>query len=218
MMAPDIVKKWDYQSRQSVVDRVEEKIHTHHLPLKQRISDTIYRLKTQQEKLEGTSNKMVQHEKALFQKCVDAKVTNDDTRAAMYANECAEARKISKVLLKSQLAIEQVVLRLETVEEFGDVAVAIAPTASVIHALHGQLSGVLPQVSRELGEIDEVIGGIVTEAGPSMSAESNVVAMGEAKNILAEADTIAEQRMKDRLPQIPGLSERTAAGQDLRSR
>jgi len=50
----------------------------------------------------------------------------------MYANEIAEIRKIAKVTLRSELALEQVVLRLETIQEFGDVAAMMGPVAGVV--------------------------------------------------------------------------------------
>ena len=46
---------------------------------------------------------------------------NNKEKAAMCATEIAEVRKLVKFLYNVQLAIERVVLRLETIKELGDV-------------------------------------------------------------------------------------------------
>ena len=46
---------------------------------------------------------------------------NNKDKAAMCATELAEVRKIVKFLYNVQLAIERVVMRLETIKELGDI-------------------------------------------------------------------------------------------------
>lgn len=173
-------------------------------PLKERIDEAIYRLKSQLNKLEMASMRMSQHEKQLFEKCVTAQAIGDEARASLYANECAEVRKISKLLLKSQLALEQVLLRLETVEEFGDVITVMGPVAGVISALKSQLGGIIPEVGYELGQIGSELSKIVVEVGEATGHKWHLEPVGsEAQKILAEAASLAEQRIKERLPELP---------------
>jgi division protein CdvB (Snf7/Vps24/ESCRT-III family) len=173
-------------------------------PLKERVDETIYRLKGQLSKLDMASMKMEQHEKELFEKCVAAQAMGDDARASLYANECAEVRKISKLLLKSKLALEHVLLRLETVEEFGDVITVMGPVAGVITALRKQLGGIVPEVSYELGRIGDELGKMVVEVGEASGQRWDLEPMStEAQKILAEASALAEQKLKERLPELP---------------
>jgi division protein CdvB (Snf7/Vps24/ESCRT-III family) len=133
----------------------------------------------------------------------------------MYANECAEVRKMAKVTLQCQMALEQVYLRLETIKEFGDVAKMMAPVASVVHSIKNQISGVMPEVGFELGQIGEVLSGVVDEAGEVTGSGYETNASGEeAQRILGEANTIADQHMKDKFPDLPtnGLASRQRAG------
>ncbi len=101
-------------------------------PIKEQVATALYRLKVQQNKLETAAMRMQQHDKEIFAKCVSSQMAHDVARASMYANECAEVRKMAKVTLQCQLALEQVSLRLETIEEFGDMARLMAPAASVV--------------------------------------------------------------------------------------
>jgi division protein CdvB (Snf7/Vps24/ESCRT-III family) len=168
------------------------------------VDETIYRLKSQLSKLDMASMKMEQHEKELFEKCVAAQAMGDDARASLYANECAEVRKISKLLLKSKLALEHVLLRLETVEEFGDIITVMGPVAGVITALRKQLGGIVPEVSYELGRIGDELSKMVVEVGEASGQRLDLEPMSaEAQKILAEASALAEQKLKERLPELP---------------
>lgn len=197
------LKDWDRESREPVISRVSERFH-HRAPVKEQIASAIYRLKVQQNKLESAAMRMQQHDKEIFTKCVNSQMGHDAARAAMYANECAEVRKMAKVTLQCQLALEQVSLRLETIEEFGDIARMMSPVASVVHSIKNQIAGVIPEVGFELSEIGEVLNSVVVEAGEATGTSYDVDASSaEAQRILSEASTIAEQHMKERFPELP---------------
>src|SRR5438132_354904 len=108
---------------------LEEKVHP--IPLKERVDQALYRLATQKEKLEHMSSRLQQRDKEMFQRCIGAQLSKDSAHAALYANECAEIRKMAHITLSSELALERVVLRLQTIEEFGDIMPRIAPVIGV---------------------------------------------------------------------------------------
>ncbi|MBO0889109.1 hypothetical protein J2P12_08430, partial [Candidatus Bathyarchaeota archaeon] len=156
------LKNWDRGSREPLLSKLTERVH-HQEPLKERISQCIYKLRVQQNRLEGANLKTQQHDKSLFDKCVQAQMSKDTARSTMYANEIAEIRKMAKITMRSELALEQVVLRLETIQEFGDVAATMGPIAGVVSAIKNQVQGVIPQVGYELGEISDALNGVVME-------------------------------------------------------
>jgi division protein CdvB (Snf7/Vps24/ESCRT-III family) len=62
---------------------------------------------------------------------------------------------------------------------------------------------VMPEVSYELGQINETLDGLVADTGAVTETFSPTVAQsGEAESILKEADTLAEQRIKSRFPEL----------------
>ncbi|MHC1586866.1 MAG: hypothetical protein ACXQTV_04915, partial [Candidatus Hecatellaceae archaeon] len=80
----------------------------------------------------------------------------------------------------------------------------MAPITSVIHSLKGKLSGIVPEVSYELGSIGEMLNGMMVEAGVAAGAPSLPEASSEeSKRILQEAALVAEQRMKEKFPELP---------------
>jgi division protein CdvB (Snf7/Vps24/ESCRT-III family) len=209
------LKDWDGDSKEPAVSRFGE--HFHHKPsAKEQVTSALYRLKAQQSKLEAAASRMQQHDKEIFNKCVSSQLGHDTARAAMYANECAEVRKMAKVTVQCQMALEQVSLRLETIQEFGDVASMMAPVANVVHSIKNQISGVMPEVGLELGQIGELLSSVVDDAGEVTGSTYDVATTSQESNkILDEASAIAEQHVKDRFPELPvtGLASPQKTGE-----
>ena len=188
----------------SIFRRVEDKLHP--VPLKERIVHASFRLHTQLEKLEHMYTRLHQRDTDLFQRCVGAQASNDSGHAKIYANECAEIRKIAEVVLGSQLALERVILRLETVEEFSEVMVEMRPLMSIVKETKLKISGIVPQVATELDEVNNLLGDLTDEAGDvttnTISIETND---DEARKVLEETGLIAEQKVRDHFPDLSAV-------------
>ncbi|RLI02460.1 hypothetical protein DRO30_02625 [Candidatus Bathyarchaeota archaeon] len=187
---------------------VFSKMHFHfsfsRTPLKEKISQAIFRLETQLNKLEQSASKLHQRDREMFERCIGAKASGDEARAAMYANECVEIRKIAKIILASQLAIEKVILRLRTVEDVGDLLNQMSPVAGIIKETRNKLKGIVPEVAYELEEINNMLGNTLIETGKAPMEEAvSEVTSDEAKKILDEAAAIAEQKMGEIYPKLP---------------
>jgi len=193
-----------FKERTPFSKRVKEAIHP--TPMKRRITECLFKLKVQTRKLERTSYHLQQRDQALYGKCVLAVQSKNNELASMYANECAELRKMAKVVLHSQLALEQVTLRLETVNEFGQVAYTMLPVAAVVRTLKSQLEGVMPEVSMELSQVNETLEGLAMEVGETTETTFDLSASSEeSQKILSEASFVAEQKMKERFPELPPI-------------
>lgn len=184
--------------------RLKEAIHP--TPMKQRVTGCLFKLKVQQRKLERSSYHMQQRDQALYGKCVLAVQSKNTELASIYANECAEIRKMAKVVLHSELALEQVTLRLEAVNEFGQLAYTMLPVAGVVKALKAQLEGVMPEVSLELSAVNETLEELSDEVGETTETTFDLSSSsGESQKILQEANVVAEQKMKERFPELPPI-------------
>ena len=122
----------------------------------------------------------------------------------MLSNELAQVRKTTKMISQLKMALEQIHMRLESTIDIGDVMVAIGPAMGALTRVKSGLSGVMPEVDTELGEINGVFSDIITNAGNMGNASLALDANGEdVDKILAEASAVAEQRMNDNFPDIP---------------
>lgn len=163
----------------------------------------IYRIRTQRNKIESMSLMMQRRDKEFFDKCVAARTAGDMPRANLYAEECAEVRKMAKIALNSELALEQLVFKLETAEMMGDVGFLIHPIKGVVATVGQQIQHMMPDVSFELGQINESLEGLMINAGDvSERMAPTSSSSPEAERIMQEADTLAEQKIKSRFPEI----------------
>jgi len=147
----------------------------------------------------------------MFQRCIGAQLSKDNAHATLYANECAEIRKMAHITLSSELALERVVLRLQTIEEFGDIMAQIAPVIGVVRETRGRIAGVIPEVATELGEVNNMLSDMELETGqiPDQGADVQT-SSDEAKKVLEESSAIASQQMKERFPELPSPEPRQA--------
>jgi len=204
-MSKEFTSTWARENKVPISKRIVDTVRQ--VPLKDRITQTVFRLKMVQRKLEDSRLRIEQKHKGLFTKCVKAQEAKDTQTAVMYANECSQVRKIAQTIISSQLALEQVVLRLETVQDFGDIAAEIMPAAAVIRAVKGHLAGVIPEVSMHLGSISQTLDSLVLEVGEATGQSWNAMVSGEdADKVLAEATTIAEQKVREGFPELPTTS------------
>ncbi len=192
----------------SIFRKVEEKFHP--VPLRERLEHASFKLHTQLEKLEHMYTRLQQRDTELFQRCVGAQLSNDPGHSKIYANECAEIRKIAKVVLGSQLALEKVILRLQTVEEFGTIMSQMAPVMSIVKETKSRIAGIIPQVATELEEVNNMLGDLTDEAG-EVTANSVPIETtdAEARKVLEETGLIAEQKLHDHFPELPSIEPQT---------
>ncbi|MEM0240169.1 MAG: Snf7 family protein [Candidatus Nezhaarchaeales archaeon] len=195
-------KRWDREIKEPVTSKVKSLILPD-TPLKYKIDMAMNKLKAQLGRLDQVSARLMERDKKIFEKVVEAFMRHEMDRATLYANELAELRKMSKIILFSKLSLEKVLLRLGTIKEVGELVVAMAPAVEVVKNIKSSLSGILPDAERELGELSEILNSLVVEAGQVTGEAVMLEATEEAQKILEEAMAVAEQKMKEKLPEVP---------------
>ncbi|MFP3169752.1 MAG: cell division protein CdvB1/B2 [Sulfolobaceae archaeon] len=201
----DFIKNWNGKQEPTLAEKLKTAFKPQQ-PLRYKLVMANYRLKTTISRLDVYISKLQERDRSLFEKVVEAQISKDNMRAAMYANEIAEIRKITKQLLATQIALEQVQLRLETVTELGDVFNSLIPVVGVIRELRYAMKGVMPELSVELADLEEGLQEIVIEAGEFSGTGVDFTSTSpEARKILEEATMVAEQRMKEKFPSLPSF-------------
>ncbi|RZN55972.1 MAG: hypothetical protein DSO09_00120 [Candidatus Methanomethylicota archaeon] len=189
------VKKWEAK---------EEKVSPPSGPLKPHIENAIRLIQAQAQRLEFASARLAEKDKTLFSKIVDAFTKHDRQKAIIYANELAEIRKLEKKLLQVKLALETIALRLTTVRDFGDFLHVVTPAISIVKSIQPSVLQVVPEAEKGFTTLSESLYSLVTEAGAGAGLNvSFETANEEAMKILNEAAVAAEQKIKEKLPELP---------------
>ncbi len=177
-------------------------------PLKNRLEVAQKKLQLQITKLDEIDTKLNQKNNAIFEKIVEAKKSNNETYAKVYANELAEVRKHEKMVNNAKLSMEQIQIRLNTVSELGDVVVTLSPCMSLIKGLSSSLGGMMPTVADSMQDLSNMLGDIVT--GSSITHDGSIGQVestnSDAQSILAEAQSIVEGQARQSMPEPPSTT------------
>lgn len=193
-----------FRENPSLTDKIREAIKP--TPMKRRIQIASHRLRLQTSRLDRTINQMEARDKTLYDRCVKALEARDTETAALFANECVQIRKLVKSSLASQICLEQALLRLETIEEFGDMVHSMGAVKGIIGAVRGELERKLPGISTSLGDVEDSLSSLTMEIGEAVESEGTYIpATDESAKVLKEADLMAEQKMREKFPDIPQI-------------
>ncbi|MCS7120821.1 MAG: Snf7 family protein [Nitrososphaerota archaeon] len=210
-MPSNFVKRWEEKDQGGLKGVLKQSP-----PLRSKIELAIRRIEAQIQYLENTIANFSERDKYLFSKIVDLYSKNQIQRASIFANELAELRKMANFMMNAQLALERVVLRLRTVTQLGNVVVNLAPAAQVLQSVRTGIAGIMPNAEKELENIGLMLNDIMIEAGQTTGISPDIeVASEDARKILAEASMVAEQRMKEKFPELPALKQ-PEAGEEFK--
>jgi division protein CdvB (Snf7/Vps24/ESCRT-III family) len=203
-LSEKFAKKWeDRQDQTPITSKLKEAVRPPG-PLKPRLDFAVRRIELQVQRLDKANERFSERDKSIFARIVDSYSKHDMPRANVFANELAEIRKMEKMIMHARLALEQIVLRLSTVSELGDVVTTLAPAVSVLRSVRTGMASIFPEAERELGSIGNLLNGIIIDAGQSSGLTINFESANEdAQKILTEAATVAEQKIKDKFPELP---------------
>jgi hypothetical protein len=141
---------------------------------------------------------------------------NNKERASVCANELAEVRKLLKFLYNVQLAIERVVLRLETIRELSEIVVDLKPALKLLQGVSQELFQVLPDVSAELNTVQTTISETLYATKIAPEADS-IIPVGTktegGEQILKEVSSFLEQKIAETLPEPPLMEPRAEVKQ-----
>jgi len=175
--------------------------------LKNRINNAEKEMECQILRLEQVHNKLKQNHEHVFKKIVDAKLTQNESRARSYAVELQEIRKIQNKIAGAKLVMEQMKLRLSTVSELGDIVVTLSPCMSLIKGLAPSISGLFPQINASMQDLPNMLQDLLTDS--SLSAEPIIPSYQrnvDTEAILQDAQNVLEGRIRTTMPEPPTAS------------
>ena len=180
-------------------------IRSHPPPFRETVLKSVQTLRIEQGKLGLAAHRLKNRHDFLFQTCVSALRNKNRERAAICANEISEVRKILQFLHTAELAIERVVLRLETVKELSEVVVDLKPALRLLQNVSQELISVLPDVSSELCKVNDTIS--ETLYSTKITADDSVIPVDwktpAGQEILNEVSGYLEKKLAENLPEPP---------------
>lgn len=187
--------------------------------VKPKIASTIKEIELHRRELEALRAKLEQRRKALFDTTVRAMMSKDQSKAVVYANEWSELRKVGKVVYASELALTQVVLRLESILDVGDVMTHMSMAFKVLRKVNKTVQGLVPSLDQASDEINNALTETMAEMGHVSPSISLNIQTENGEELVEQARKLAEERaeeMKRSLTLSPVQIQREAEEMDRR--
>lgn len=195
--------QWNKEAKKDPTERIRESLKSQK-PLKPTMESAKNRLGIQTQKLDTLLEKLKSKDRALFNQIVTHLQNHDSQQSKMLSNELSQVRRTMKTISQLKMSLEQVHMRLESTIDIGDALTALKPAVGTLSKVKTGLSGLMPNVDVELGEINDVFSDIMVNANSTSDIGFALnPSGGDMTNILAEASMVAEQRVTDNFPDVP---------------
>lgn len=195
--------QWNKEAKKDTSERIIETLRTQK-PLKPTMETARNRLGIQTQKLDALLEKLKSKDRTLFNQIVAHLQNHDSQQSKMLSNELSQVRRTIKTISQLKMSLEQVHMRLESTIDIGDALTALKPAVGTLSKVKTGLTGLMPNVDSELGEINDVFSDIMVNANSTSDIGFALnPSGGDINNILAEASIVAEQRVTDNFPDAP---------------
>lgn len=195
--------QWNKEAKKDPTERIRESLKSQK-PLKPTMESAKNRLGIQTQKLDTLLEKLKSKDRTLFNQIVTHLQNHDSQQSKMLSNELSQVRRTIKTISQLKMSLEQVHMRLESTIDIGDALTALKPAVGTLSKVKTGLSGLMPNVDVELGEINDVFSDIMVNANSTSDIGFALnPSGGDMTNILAEASMVAEQRVTDNFPDVP---------------
>jgi len=165
--------------------------------VKPKLTSTIKEIEFHRKELENLRLKLEQRRKSLFDTTVKAMMTKDESKANIYASEWSELRKVGKVVYASELALTQVVLRLESILDVGDVMFHMSMAFRVLRKVNKTVQGLVPSLDQASSDINSAL----TETLAGMENISPAISLNirteTGEELVEQARKLAEDRAEE---------------------
>jgi division protein CdvB (Snf7/Vps24/ESCRT-III family) len=195
--------QWNKEAKKDPTERIRDSLRTQK-PLKPTMETAKNRLGIQTQKLDTLLEKLKSKDRTLFDQIVTHLQNHDSQQSKMLSNELSQVRRTIKTISQLKMSLEQVHMRLESTIDIGDALTALKPAVGTLSKVKTGLTGLMPNVDTELGEINDVFSDIMVNANSTSDIGFALnPSGGDMNNILAEASIVAEQRVTDNFPDVP---------------
>lgn len=173
--------------------------------LKDKIGDLVFKIREHETKLEELIVQMKRRGKDLFDAVVRAQRENDTGRAAIYAQEVANVRKIINALTTAKLVLEKARIRLETVRDLAEAGYTLQLLADAFKAVRDEIRPIAPNIAISLDTLVSSVNAMSSETSALGGVVSNYqpVITEEAKRILEEARKESNEKVSREFPDLP---------------
>jgi division protein CdvB (Snf7/Vps24/ESCRT-III family) len=148
--------------------------------------------------------KFAEMDKDFQHKITQSIKSGNNSRAKALANELSNIRRVRNSTQNVNLALEVVVIRFSTINEFAMVMETINPTIDLIKEIQRDISTVVPSANGMISEVNSITSDVLINSNVKLDINKISTPIDtDAISILNEVEEMLEDEAKIRLPEIP---------------
>ena len=177
---------------------------------KGRIAVALREIEVERKELDALKVRLAERRQKLFETTVRSLQEKNKSKAAVYATEHAEVRKVSRVVDASELALTQVSLRLQSITEIGDAMLHMDTAFRSLKQINKEMRGVIPALDAASTDINSTLLETMSQMG-QVSPNINIdIKTENSEDLVEQAKRYAEEQsahLMDSLNMMPGKFE-----------
>src|SRR5262245_35014332 len=129
--------------------------------------------------------------------------SGNNARAKILASELSNVRRLRRTTQHTGIALEAIVIRFSTINEFAAILDTIDPTVDMIKGIHTELSKAIPAANEVIAEVSTVTADVLMNANVKADSRISTPMDADALSILNEIEGVLEDEAKAKLPEVP---------------
>lgn len=133
--------------------------------------------------------------------------SGNNSRAKALAGELSNIRNVQRTTQNAGLALEVMLIRFSTINEFAMVLDTINPTIGMIRDIQRDISKVIPAASNVFSEMKSMTSDVLVNSDIKLDVAGKFSAPvdKDALSILNEIEGMLETEAKEKLPEVPSV-------------
>jgi division protein CdvB (Snf7/Vps24/ESCRT-III family) len=132
--------------------------------------------------------------------------TGNNTRAKIIASELSNVKRIRRTTQHTSLALEAIVIRFSTINEFATILDTINPTIEMIRGIQSEITKAIPAANQVFSDVSSMTTDVLLNANIRSEARISTPMDADALLILNEIEGALESEAKAKLPEVPSAS------------
>src|ERR1041385_3709914 len=128
----------------------------------------------------------------------------NNARAKVLAAELANIRRVQHTTQNMGIALELVVLRCSTINEFATIMETLTPTVQMVKEIQRDISKIVPTANELINDVTKTTSDVLLNCNVNADLGKISTPMDEdSLKILNEVEDLLEEETKSRLPDVP---------------
>jgi division protein CdvB (Snf7/Vps24/ESCRT-III family) len=177
---------------------------------KGRIAIALRDIEAQRKELDALKLRLAERRQKLFEIAIRSLHEKNQSKAAVYATEHAEVRKVCRVVDASELALTQVSLRLQSITEIGDAMFHVDTAFRSLKQVSKEMQGVIPALDAASTDINSTLAETMAQMGQIAPSINIDIKADDSEDLVEQAKRYAEEQsasLRDSLSMMPGKFE-----------